>query len=115
MVPVAMWLIINDQMRAAFWVFVVAGVSDAIDGYRAKSFGWETELGAYLDPMADKLLLICIFVALGWLGEVPSWLVLVVVFRDVIMVAAILLAWMLENPVEIKPIAISKLNTALPL
>ncbi|MGI9408234.1 MAG: CDP-alcohol phosphatidyltransferase family protein [Hyphomicrobiaceae bacterium] len=113
LVPVAMWLIINDEMRAAFLVFVIAGVSDAVDGYLAKTYGWETELGAYLDPMADKLLLISIFAALGFLGELPSWLVLVVIFRDIIMVAAIVLAWMLDNPVEIKPIAISKINTAL--
>lgn len=113
LVPVAMWLIINDKSRLAFGVFVIAGISDAVDGYLAKRFGWETELGRYLDPMADKLLLISIFGALGFLGHIPSWLVLCVVFRDIIMLAAILLAWMLDNPVEIQPIAISKLNTAL--
>ncbi len=113
LVPVAIWLIINDKPQTAFWIFVIAGISDAVDGYLAKRFGWETELGRYLDPMADKLLLISIFVALGILGQLPSWLVLCVVFRDIIMVSAILLAWMLDNPVEIQPIAISKLNTAL--
>lgn len=113
LVPMAIWLIINDKAQSAFWVFVIAGVSDAVDGFLAKRFGWETELGRYLDPMADKLLLISIFVALGILGQLPSWLVLCVVFRDIIMTAAILLAWMLDNPVEIQPIGISKLNTAL--
>jgi len=113
MVPVAMWLIINDKPQVAFWVFMLAGVSDAVDGFLAKRYGWETELGRYLDPMADKLLLISLFIVLGILGQLPSWLVLCVVFRDGIMIAAILLAWMLDHPVEIQPIAISKLNTAL--
>lgn len=113
LVPVAIWLIINDKAQLAFWVFMIAGVSDAVDGYLAKRFGWETELGRYLDPMADKLLLISIFVVLGILGQLPSWLVLCVVFRDVIMIGAIVLAWMLDNPVEIQPITLSKLNTAL--
>jgi len=113
LVPVAMWLIINDQSQAAFWVFMIAGLSDAVDGYLAKTYGWETELGRYLDPMADKLLLISLFIVLGVLGDLPLWLVLLVVFRDIVMIAAILLAWILEHPIEIKPIALSKLNTAM--
>lgn len=113
LVPVAMWLIINDKPQSAFWVFLIAGVSDAVDGYLAKRFGWETELGRYLDPMADKLLLISLFITLGFLEQIPSWLVLCVVFRDLIMISAIVLAWMMNNPVEIQPIAISKVNTAL--
>ncbi|MEL7542391.1 MAG: CDP-alcohol phosphatidyltransferase family protein [Pseudomonadota bacterium] len=113
MVPVAIWLIINNQPALAFWVFLLAGVSDGIDGYVAKRFDQETTLGRYLDPMADKLLLVSLVIALGILEQVPSWLVLCVVFRDGIMLAAILLAWMLDNPVDINPIAISKLNTAL--
>jgi cardiolipin synthase len=93
-------------------VFVLAGISDGVDGYLAKRYGWQTELGAYLDPMADKLLLVSIFVALGVLKELPSWLVIAVVTRDIMIIAAVVLSWLLDHPVRIKPFAISKANTA---
>ena len=64
LVPLIVWLIITDEMGAAFVLFVVAGLSDAVDGYLAKRFGWHTELGAYLDPIADKALLVSIYVTL---------------------------------------------------
>lgn len=111
LVPVVFWLLVTNQMEAAFLVFVVAGVSDAVDGYLAKRFGWATELGAYLDPLADKLLIVCIFVALGVRDELPSWLVIAVVSRDILIVIGIVLSWFLGHPVEIKPLAMSKANT----
>src|SRR5262245_1300574 len=110
-VPVIFWLLINDHSRIAFFVFVSAGISDAVDGYLAKRFNWTTELGAYLDPLADKLLIVSIFIALGVRGELPLWLVIAVVSRDILIVAAVLLAWLLELPVRIKPLAVSKANT----
>ena len=67
LVPLVVWLIITHQMTAAFVLFLLAGVSDAADGYLAKRFQWRTELGAYLDPIADKLLLMSIYVTLGFL------------------------------------------------
>lgn len=111
LVPVVFWLLVTNQMTAAFLVFVVAGISDAVDGYLAKRFDWATELGAYLDPLADKLLIVCIFVALGVRGELPSWLVIAVVSRDILIVIGIVLSWLLGHPVEIKPLALSKANT----
>jgi cardiolipin synthase len=110
-VPVIFWLLVTGQNKAAFFVFVAAGISDAVDGYLAKRFNWTTELGAYLDPLADKLLIVSIFIALGVRGELPLWLVLAVVSRDILIVAAVLLAWLLDQPVRIKPLAISKANT----
>jgi cardiolipin synthase len=112
-VPVIFWLLLSSQNRSAFFVFVFAGVSDAVDGYLAKRFNWTTELGAYLDPLADKLLIVSIFIALGARGELPLWLVIAVVSRDILIVAAVLLAWLLDQPVRIKPLAVSKANTAL--
>lgn len=112
LVPVVFWFLVTNQMTAAFVAFVIAGVSDAVDGYLAKTYGWETELGAYLDPLADKLLIVCIFVALGVRGELPSWLVIAVVSRDVLIVMGIVLSWLLGHPVAIKPLALSKANTA---
>ena len=111
LVPVVFWLMLAGEAKSAFILFVVAGVSDAVDGYLAKRFGWTTELGAYLDPLADKLLIVCIFVALGFRGQLPTWLVIAVVTRDVLIVAGIMLAWLLEHPVRIKPMVVSKANT----
>lgn len=111
LVPVVFWLLVTGQLRAAFLAFVVAGISDAVDGFLAKRFNWETELGAYLDPIADKLLIVCIFIALGVTGRLPSWVVIIVVSRDVLIVIAIVLSWLLNHPTPMKPLAVSKLNT----
>jgi cardiolipin synthase len=111
LVPVVVWLIINGRPLEAFLLFLVAGLSDAVDGYIAKRFGWQSELGAYLDPLADKLLLVSIFIALGIRGALPSWIVIAMVSRDLLIVAGVLLAWVLDRPVVVKPYKISKLNT----
>lgn len=110
-VPFVVWLIISDEMTAAFILFLLAGVSDAADGFLAKRFGWHTVLGAYLDPIADKALLVSIYVTLGFSGHLPVWLVIAVVSRDVLIIGAFLLSWILGRPVEVQPILISKVNT----
>ena len=110
-VPLLVWLIIDQEMLAAFLVFMLAGISDAADGYLAKRFGWHTELGAYLDPIADKALLVTIYVTLGLAGHLPVWLVIAVVSRDILIVGAVLLAWMMSRPITVKPLLISKANT----
>ena len=111
LVPLAIWLIITGELRGAFYVLVVAGATDAIDGMIAKRFGMVTELGAYLDPLADKLLLVSTFIALGVREHLPSWMVILVVSRDVMIVSAILLAVVIGRPLKMHPLAISKLNT----
>lgn len=111
LVPLVVWLIIVGRMQAAFVVFVVAGVSDALDGYLAKRFGWQSELGAYLDPLADKALLVSIYVALGYFAHMPAWIVIAVVSRDLLIIGAVLLSVMLGRPVEVHPLPISKANT----
>jgi cardiolipin synthase len=110
-VPIVFWLLLTGRYQAAFVLFVVAGVSDAVDGYLAKRFGWQTDLGAYLDPLADKLLVVSIFIAMGWLGALPSWLVIAVVSRDLLIVMAVVLSWLIGKPVRIKPLNVSKANT----
>ncbi len=110
-VPVIFWLLVTDQTKTAFVLFVIAGISDAVDGYLAKRFDWATELGAYLDPLADKLLIVSVFVALGLNGDLPSWLVIAVVSRDLLIIAAVVLSWLLDAPVRIKPLIVSKANT----
>lgn len=111
LVPVVFWLLISDRLQAAFFVFVIAGLSDAVDGYLAKRFGWVTELGTYLDPIADKLMIVSLFIALGISGKLPSWLVIAVVSRDILIVIGVMLTWLMGDPVQIKPLAVSKANT----
>jgi cardiolipin synthase (CMP-forming) len=110
-VPVAVWLILNGSFGIAFCVFVAAGISDAVDGYLAKRLNAQTELGKVLDPLADKALLVSVYVTLGQAGLIPTWVVILVVFRDVLIVGGIILAHTLGRQVRMKPIAVSKINT----
>jgi cardiolipin synthase len=110
-VPVTIWLILNNLNLAAFWLFVVAGVSDAIDGYLAKRWDQVTEFGKYLDPLADKALLVSIYITLGVQGHLESWLVIMVVFRDVMIVGAVILYQTMVRRLEMNPLIISKVNT----
>lgn len=114
-VPVIFWLLVSGNSRVAFFVFVCAGISDAVDGYLAKRFDWKTDLGAYLDPLADKLLIVSIYIALGVSHEIPLWLVIAVVSRDILILLAVLLSWLMDHPVRIKPLVVSKINTAAQL
>ncbi|TNE41376.1 MAG: CDP-alcohol phosphatidyltransferase family protein [Alphaproteobacteria bacterium] len=111
LVPVIVWLILAGQMYAAFIVFLLAGASDALDGMIAKHFNLVTPLGTYLDPLADKILLVSIYVTLGVQGELPNWLVILVVSRDILIVGGILFTSVLGFKVEIVPSQVSKLNT----
>lgn len=111
LVPVIFWLLVSGNTKAAFFAFVAAGVSDAVDGFLAKRFKLQTELGAYLDPLADKLLIVSIYVALGVAGNLPSWLVIAVVSRDILIVLGVVLAWIVGQAVTIRPLAVSKANT----
>src|SRR6202035_4268592 len=90
LVPLAISLILDGKYWAAFWVFVVAGISDALDGFIAKRFNRRTRLGALLDPVADKAMLVSVYVALGLVHELWTWLVILVVFRDVMIVGGFL-------------------------
>jgi len=110
-VPVILWAITSGEMRIAFALFLAAGLSDLVDGYLAKRFGMATELGAYLDPLADKAMIVSIYVALGIVEAIPRWLVILVVSRDIMIVSAVILSWLVDKPVKLKPIAVSKLNT----
>ncbi len=111
LVPVVVWAISSGAMWIAFVLFLGAGVSDAVDGYLAKRFHMTTELGAYLDPLADKALIVSIYIALGINGLIPGWLVILVVSRDIMIVGAVMLSWLVGIPVKVKPLLVSKLNT----
>jgi cardiolipin synthase (CMP-forming) len=111
MVPMVIVSIINKEWTLAFILFVVAGVTDAIDGFIARQFDMRTELGAYLDPLADKALLVSIYITLSLSNIIPSWIAILVVSRDIMIVGAVIVSWLLENPVEINPLKLSKANT----
>jgi len=111
LVPVIVWAIASNEMQVAFGLFVLAGLSDLVDGFLAKQFRMATELGAYLDPLADKAMLVSIYVTLGIVEAVPRWLVILVVSRDIMIVTAVILSWLVDKPVKLKPLLVSKLNT----
>lgn len=111
MVPVVVWAITSGEMLVAFVLFLIAGVSDAVDGFLAKRFNMASEVGAYLDPIADKALIVSIYVSLGIAEAIPRWLVILVVSRDIMIVGAVLLSWLLGRPMAVKPLLVSKLNT----
>ena len=111
-VPFIITLIIGGDLKPALFLVLAAGLSDALDGFLARQFGWRTELGSYLDPLADKLLLVSLFVTLGYYGMLPASVVVLVVSRDVLIVIAVVMAHMLGRPMRISPHMSGKLNTA---
>src|SRR5260370_25441667 len=112
LVPLAMSLILDGRYWAAFWVFVVAGVSDALDGFIAKRFDRRTRLGALLDPLADKVLLVSVFVTLGVAGQIWAWLVVLAVFRDILFFGGFFLFPAIAAlPKPTNPLFITKINT----
>lgn len=111
LVPIIVSLMIQREWDLAFTLFLVAGVSDAIDGWLAKRFDLRSELGAYLDPLADKALLVSIYVSLAVIGILPAAIAILVVSRDVMIVGAVMISWVLDKPVAIRPLLVSKLNT----
>lgn len=112
LVPVVVWVITSGEMRIAFALFLAAGLSDAVDGFLAKNFHMASELGKYLDPLADKALIVSIYVSLGIAQALPLFLVILVVSRDIMIISAFLLAWLVGRPMPIRPLMVSKANTA---
>lgn len=110
-VPLAVWLILNDQILFAFWLFIAAGISDAVDGYIAKRFDAVTVLGSYLDPLADKSLLVSVYITLGVVGYLDNWLVILVVFRDLLIVGGALVFQTMTQSLIMQPLFVSKINT----
>jgi cardiolipin synthase (CMP-forming) len=111
MVPMVIMSIINGAWGWAFASFVIAGASDGLDGFLARRFHWRSELGAHLDAFADKALLMSIYLTLAVAGIVPIWLAVCVVFRDLMIMGAVVIAWLIGRPVPIRPLKISKTNT----
>jgi len=107
------WSLLQRRYELALALILVAGFSDALDGYLARRFDWRTRLGGLLDPAADKLLMFAAFVTLTWIGLAPVWLTAVVVGRDLVIVAGTITYQLYVEPVHGEPTAASKLNTVL--
>ncbi len=112
--PVAVWLVLHSRYGVAFVVFAAAGMSDALDGWLARRNGGSA-LGALLDPLADKALLIGMFVTLAVMGLLPDWIAILVVFRDGLIVGGVVLLRLSGTAVPIRPLLLSKVATALQL
>ncbi len=110
-VPVMVWLILNDQLVFAFWLFVATGISDALDGLIAKRFNADTEFGRFFDPLTDKALLLGVYITLGREGHLESWLVVMIVFRDALIIGGAILFQTLTQSLTMEPLMISKVNT----
>jgi cardiolipin synthase (CMP-forming) len=107
------WLLFEQQFTYALMLFALAGFSDGLDGFLAKRFHWQSRLGGLLDPLADKALLMSSFLVLGGLGLIPIWLVILVIFRDLLIVGGALYYNFSIEEVDAHPSLISKLNTLL--
>lgn len=107
------WCVLQERYGLALTLILVAGLSDALDGFLARRFDWRTRLGGLLDPAADKLLMFAVFVSLTWLGWVPMWFTAIVIGRDVIIILGTIVYQVTVEPVEGEPTRASKLNTVL--
>lgn len=111
LVPIIVWSMLSGQMMMAFLLFLLAGISDAVDGAVARYFNQQSEFGTVLDPVADKTLLVSVFIVLSYLGYVPLWLVILIVSRDLLIVVGVMLVFVLGKTVTIRPLWVSKANT----
>lgn len=110
-VPVV-WLLLDGRYLSAAVLFALAGASDALDGWLARRNGWFSRLGSILDPLADKLMMVAVYLSLGWLHQLPGWLVALVLGRDLLIVAGGLVYHYRIGQFEMAPSALSKFNTA---
>jgi cardiolipin synthase len=115
LVPAIIAMIAGGRWKEACAIFIVAGLSDAVDGWIAKTFDFRSELGAYLDPLADKTLLVSVYVALAIVAALPATITILVVARDLMIIGAFMISLIMHKPLRVKPLMISKLNTAAQL
>lgn len=107
------WALLEERYGLALALSLIAGLSDALDGYLARRFDWRTRLGGLLDPAADKLLMFASFVTLTWMGWVPVWFAAIVIGRDLIIISGTIVYQLMVAPIHGEPTRASKLNTVL--
>jgi cardiolipin synthase (CMP-forming) len=109
------WTLTHDRPMETLWMFLLAALSDGADGFLAKRFGWQTDIGAVLDPAADKILLVTVFVVLAFEGAVPMWLAATVLGRDLVIVFGHMAYRKWFGPIAVQPSTVSKINTVCQL
>jgi cardiolipin synthase len=109
--PLFVIMLLRGLYAMALLVFAVAGISDGLDGFIARYFNQRTPLGAWLDPIADKLLLVSAYVGLAIFGVIPAWIAVVVIARDVIITMGIVVLTLTEKKYEVRPSIVSKCTT----
>lgn len=109
--PMVVWLVAGGWLTAALFLFFVAGMSDAFDGYLARKYNQKSRFGAYLDPLADKILLVSSFIVLWYIGLIPWWLLTVTTARDLMIMSGVLYLHFMGIQVEMRPLGVSKANT----
>ena len=115
LVPIFVIYLINDELLSALLVFILAGVSDGADGLIARLFNQKSKLGSYLDPLADKILLVTAFIVLAARGFAPPWLTVVVITRDLLILLGVLILFLNGQNFTIRPSILSKMTTCLQL
>ncbi len=111
-IPVV-WMLLQHNFGIALILFAIAGISDGLDGYLAKHYGWQSRLGGLLDPLADKILLVLSILSLGWLELLPTWLVFVVILRDLVIVTGAFVYNFQVAELDASPTLLSKFNTVV--
>ena len=111
LVPLLVWLLVERYFAMALVTFGIMGMSDGLDGFLAKRYGWKTRLGEFLDPLADKTMLVSAYITLGFGGLVPFWLVITIISRDVVILTGAGVYHLLTRQLQMAPSLISKLNT----
>ncbi len=109
--PPIVWLLLIEQYQWALALAVFAGVSDLLDGWLARRFNWQSRFGSFADPLADKLLMMATYLTLGWMGELPWWLIALVVFRDLVIVGGGMFYHVRFEKVVAEPTQLSRFNT----
>jgi len=110
-VPCLIWMLFHQQFERSLLLVLFMGLSDALDGFLARCYDWKTTLGAYLDPIADKLMLLSAFIAFAVLGWVPWWLAMIIVTRDVVLLVGAFYYHLSTRQLKMEPLMISKINT----
>jgi cardiolipin synthase (CMP-forming) len=113
LVPIFIIYMINDRAMGSLIIFLIASISDAVDGFIARIFHQKSDLGAHLDPLADKILLISAYITLAVLKMIPPWLAILIISRDVIILLGVLVLYINQRPVKVHPSLLSKSTTCL--
>jgi len=112
-VPCLIWMLFHQQFERSLVLIFFMGLSDGLDGFLARCYNWRSTLGAYLDPLADKLMLLSVFITFALLGWVPWWLAVVIVVRDVVLLVGAFYFHLVTRQLKMEPLTISKVNTCV--